>query len=180
MSLVNLTDIKIEENPTLFSNPYQFEITFECIQQLEDDLEFKVIYVGSAENSLQDQELESVLVGPVPVGVNKFTLTADPPKPDALPAEDILGVTVIILACTYKNEEFVRVGYYVNNEYLEEELKENPPTPVQYDKLYRNILADKPRVTRFNIQWDTPKTADKPAEENSMVDDQASVPAASG
>ncbi|KAJ1975089.1 Histone chaperone asf1 [Dimargaris verticillata] len=153
MSLVNITNIKIEDNPTLFLSPYQMEITFECIEPLQDDLEFKLIYVGSADNSLQDQELESVLVGPVPVGVNKFTLAADPPKPESMAPEDILGVTVIIVACAYKGEEFVRVGYYVNNEYLDEELKENPPATVQYDKLHRNILAEKPRVTRFNIKW---------------------------
>lgn len=38
------------------------------------DLEWKVIYVGSAEDQSQDQVLEEVLVGPVPVGVNKFLL----------------------------------------------------------------------------------------------------------
>ncbi|KAJ1920770.1 Histone chaperone asf1 [Tieghemiomyces parasiticus] len=156
MSLVNITDIKILDNPTAFQNPYHFEVTFECLQELEDDLEFKLIYVGSADNSLLDQELESVLVGPVPVGVNKFALTADPPKPESLQPEDILGVTVIILACSYKNEEFVRVGYYVNNEYTEEELRENPPETVAFDKVQRNVLAEKPRVTRFNIKWDTP------------------------
>lgn len=38
------------------------------------DLEFKLIYVGSAETETHDQVLESLLVGPVPVGVNKFVL----------------------------------------------------------------------------------------------------------
>jgi histone chaperone ASF1 len=42
----------------------------------------------------------------------------------------------------------VRVGYYVNNEYVDEELRENPPEDVLIDKLQRNILADKPKVTR--------------------------------
>lgn len=36
------------------------------------DLEWKVIYVGSAEDESKDQELDSCLVGPVGVGVNKF------------------------------------------------------------------------------------------------------------
>ena len=38
------------------------------------DLEWRVVYVGTAENDTYDQELESVLVGPVPVGINKFVL----------------------------------------------------------------------------------------------------------
>lgn len=36
------------------------------------DIEFKIIYVGSANNELHDQVLESIMVGPVPVGVNQF------------------------------------------------------------------------------------------------------------
>jgi hypothetical protein len=60
---------------------------------------------------------------------------------------------VIIITCSYRDQEFVRVGYYVNNEYIEEELRENPPDKVIFDKLYRNILADKPRVTRMPIKW---------------------------
>jgi len=49
--------------------------------------------------------------------------------------------------------EFVRVGYYVNNDYIDEELRENPPPQVDFSKLYRNILVEKPRVTRFLIEW---------------------------
>lgn len=38
------------------------------------DIEFKVVYVGSANGAEHDQILESVMVGPVPVGVSKFLL----------------------------------------------------------------------------------------------------------
>jgi len=60
---------------------------------------------------------------------------------------------VILLTCSYLAREFVRVGYYVNNEYTDEELRENPPSPPRYDLVTRSILADKPRVTRFPIAW---------------------------
>lgn len=36
MALVNLTNIVVLDNPTSFTNPFTFEITFECIQELED------------------------------------------------------------------------------------------------------------------------------------------------
>ena len=36
------------------------------------DLEWKLVYVGSAENEQYDQELEDVFVGPVNVGTNQF------------------------------------------------------------------------------------------------------------
>ena len=36
------------------------------------DLEWKIIYVGSASSESYDQVLDSVLVGPVPQGTHKF------------------------------------------------------------------------------------------------------------
>lgn len=41
----------------------------------------------------------------------------------------------------------------MNNDYADPFLLENPPQRVDVAKLQRNILADKPRVTRFPIDW---------------------------
>ena len=38
------------------------------------------------------------------------------------------------------------MGYYVNSEYDSPELNENPPELPMYERIQRNILADKPRV----------------------------------
>ena len=81
------------DNPTNFRNPFQFEITFECLQELDDDLEWKVIYVANPKDMAKDLVLDEILVGPVPVGINKFVLQADAPDPKALPKEELLGVT---------------------------------------------------------------------------------------
>ncbi|CCE79327.1 Piso0_001384 [Millerozyma farinosa CBS 7064] len=154
MSIVSLLGIEVLNNPAKFSDPYEFEITFECLEPLKQDLEWKLTYVGSSRSLDHDQELDSILVGPVPVGINKFLFKADPPSPELIPASELVSVTVILLSCSYADREFVRVGYYVNNEYDSEELRENPPAKVQVDHVVRNILAEKPRVTRFNIVWD--------------------------
>ena len=103
--------------------------------------------------SEHDQELDSLLVGPIPVGVNKFIFEADAPDLKRIPPSEILGVTVILLTCSYDGREFVRVGYYVNNEYDSEELNAEPPAKPIMDRVRRNILAEKPRVTRFAIKW---------------------------
>lgn len=169
MALVNVVNMVVLDNPTTFNNPFQFEITFECLQELEDDLEWKVLYVGSAHDTSKDQTLDEILVGPIPVGVNKFVLQADAPDPNQLPPDEILGVTVVLVTCSYQEREFLRVGYYVNNEYVDP----NPPPPVTMDEkgeplppppppkypqldlshVQRQILADKPRVTKFSIPW---------------------------
>jgi histone chaperone ASF1 len=83
---------------------------------------------------------------------------ADPPDTSRIPEQDALGVTIVLLTCSYRGQEFVRVGYFINNDYSDQELRENPPQKPQFDKMTRNILASKPRVTRFKINWDDTTT----------------------
>ncbi|GLU04676.1 hypothetical protein SLE2022_218130 [Rubroshorea leprosula] len=153
MSAVNITNVTLLGNPSSFLNPFQFEISYECLTPLKDDLEWKLVYVGSAEDETYDQVLESVLVGPVNIGSYRFVLEADPPDSSKIQEEDIIGVTVLLLTCSYMGQEFVRVGYYVNNDYDDEQLREEPPPRVLIDRIQRNILADKPRVTKFPINF---------------------------
>ena len=154
MSAVSLTSITVLDNPTKITNPFQFDIVFECVSPLNEDLEFKIVYVGSAEDNRYDQVLDSIMVGPVPVGINKFVFQADAPNFSLIPSSEILGATVVLIVCSYNNQEFIRVGYYVNNEYDSEELQLTPPETIQLDRIVRNILSDKPRVTRIPIRWD--------------------------
>lgn len=87
------------------------------------------------------------------------------PAPDftQIPDKDKLGVTVILITCSYIGQEFFRVGYYVNNDYDSEELRENPPAVPPIDHIVRNILFGKPRVTLFQIDWDK-NPEEQPAE----------------
>ena len=65
MSVVSLLGVKVLNNPAKFNDSYEFEITFECLEQLQKgewsrivcvesilsfslDLEWKLVYVGSA------------------------------------------------------------------------------------------------------------------------------------
>jgi histone chaperone ASF1 len=160
-------------NPARFTDPYRFRVTFECIAPLKDgacwdafclavsglttrrihsDLEWKLIYVSCPGQEELDQELDDCLVGPVPVGVNSFEFEGTCPDPARIPPEDVLGVAALILTGSYKDQEFVRVGYYQNTEYDNEEMKETPPATIHFDKLVRDI-STKPRVTRFQIKW---------------------------
>ena len=50
MSVVSILDVKILNNPAPFNASYQFEITFESLENLQKDLEWKLTYVGSAQS----------------------------------------------------------------------------------------------------------------------------------
>jgi histone chaperone ASF1 len=190
MSVVSLLGVNVLNNPAKFSDSYEFEITFECLEPLQKgqlfDLTYKqfktpilincrsrmevdlcrlcdlvrpsptpspILPRSNLHSTELDQELDSLLVGPIPIGVNKFIFEADAPDTTRIPDTEILGVTVILLTCAYDGREFVRVGYYVNNEYDSEELNADPPAKPLYDRVRRNVLAEKPRVTRFAIKW---------------------------
>jgi len=162
MAAVVVNNIEVNQQPGggAFTDPFQFEVTFECLDDLEDDIEWKVVYVGSADDQEHDQELESILVGPVPKGTMKFLLESPSPDVSKIPPHEIRGVTVVLVTCSYKDKEFVRIGYYVNNDYHTQEMLDNPPANMTTEQmiphLKRQILADKPRVTRYPIEWDNP------------------------
>ncbi|KAL5525271.1 ASF1 [Sanghuangporus sanghuang] len=153
MSIVTIKNVEFLNNPARFTDPYRFRVLFECIAPLPDDLEWRLIYVSSPGNEELDQELDSCLVGPVPVGTNSFDFESPAPDWRKIPREDLLGVAALILTGSYNDQEFVRVGYYQNTEYDTEELRENPPAQVMVERLTRDVNM-KPRVTRFQIKWD--------------------------
>jgi histone chaperone ASF1 len=160
MAAVQITSVNVLENPAPFASPLAFEVEYECLYDLKDDLEWKMIYVGSAESEKYDQQLDTVMVGPVMAGIYKFTFMADAPDTSKIPASDLVGVTAILLTCSYKEREFVRVGYYVNVEYTDEELRESPPEVPRVEQLTRSILADHPRVTKFPVPFDEEPAAE--------------------
>ena len=56
-----------------------------------------------------------------------YCVQAPAPDVNKIPVADAVGVTVVLLTCSYRSREFIRVGYYVNNDYTDAEMRENPP-----------------------------------------------------
>ena len=50
--------------------------------------------------------------GPIPVGTHEFLLEAGGPNPALIPAQEIVGVTVVLITCSYRDQEFVRIGEF--------------------------------------------------------------------
>ncbi|CAF3611237.1 unnamed protein product [Rotaria socialis] len=161
MVKVMISNVNVHNNPAKFLSNYTFEIKFECLEQLTQELEFKLVYVGDAKEDKQDQVLDVVVIDAVAPGTYKFVFEAPPPDPKKLPNDSDVDVSVILLLALYRNQEFARVGYYVFTEYDDPELRENPPVKVDFEKLNRNIAVDEPRVTTFPIIWDEQQSTDQ-------------------
>ena len=155
MASINILNIIPKNTTSKFTVPFSFEIIFEVLSNLKKEIEWKMIYIGSAEDKKYDQILETIEIdGPFHLGSMKFEFTGEAPDISKIPESEVLGVTAIILCCSYNNQEFFRCGYYLNNIYDNEEMNINPPEKVDKDRIIRSLLADKPRITRFDIDWD--------------------------
>ena len=60
---------------------------------------------------------------------------------------------MVLLTCSYRTAEFIRIGYYVSNDYTDPDMKENNPSPPKMDQLQRNILATNPRLNIEKKEW---------------------------
>ena len=155
MASINILNIIPKNTTSKFIDPFSFEIIFEVLSNLKKEIEWKMIYIGSAEDKKYDQILETIEIdGPFHLGSMKFEFTGEAPDITKIPESEVLGVTAIILCCSYNNQEFFRCGYYLNNIYDNEEMNINPPEKVDKNRIIRSLLADKPRITRFDIDWD--------------------------
>jgi len=156
MSNINISNLIVRNNPSPFLAPFCFSVTFECLQPIKEEVEWKVIYVGSPKDEKYDQVIDTFSIGPFPEGgIMQFDIESSPPDYSKIPEEDLLGVSAIIHSVSYEKQEFFRVGYFVYNNYEDPFLVENPPYPAQVDKIVRSILADKPRIIRHNIDWES-------------------------
>ena len=54
---VRVTDVAFLNNPCKLLEPFQVRVTFECMD-IDSDLEWKLVYVGSSENHERDQVRE--------------------------------------------------------------------------------------------------------------------------
>ncbi len=155
MASINILNIIPKNITSKFTDPFSFEVIFEVLSELKKEIEWKMIYIGSAEDKKYDQILETIEIdGPFKLGSMKFEFIGEAPDIKQIPESEILGVTAVILCCSYNNQEFFRCGYYLNNVYDSEEMNLNPPEKVDQSRIIRSLLADKPRITRFDIEWD--------------------------
>lgn len=173
MAAVNVLNVKyLNPNPCSATSPLEFEITMECIAQLEaKEVEWTMTYVGSAQDNKYDQLLDSVEVETM-MATMKFVFEARAANLFLVPKEDQLDNSAVILSAKYRGREFCRVGYYMRHEYPLEFIDSlrahnesalplvEPELPCG-DKLNLQVLqrlvdVENPRVTHYLIDWDAP------------------------
>lgn len=109
MASINILNIIPKNITCKFTEPFSFEVIFEVLSELKKEMEWKMIYIGSAEDKKYDQVLETIEIdGPFHLGSMKFEFIGEAPDINQIPETEVLGVTAIILCCSYNNQEFFR------------------------------------------------------------------------
>lgn len=157
---IQLVELELlTENPGLYKQPFRWRMLVDVAEQLADPLSISFVWVGSARSSQYDQVLDSFDVGPFVPGLSEFFLESDAPAVEAIPPEDVLGVTVLLICFQYRGQQFLRVGYYTQVAYFDDQLNAQPPAIPLADQLGRLLVMAQPAVTILPITWDTSATS---------------------
>lgn len=90
-SKVILDNISVKNNPALFQDSIELDITFTALDAIPSLLEWRVIYVGSAKNEEYDQVLEEFEIGPIPEeSTMKFTVECAAPDFARIPRDELI------------------------------------------------------------------------------------------
>lgn len=198
MSVCRLATAKPLELNAPYDKDLVFEIVLDVAEPLQEDMVMRCCFCTEPDKKTEaDHELEAIDVGNGPGlvrGIQKFQFEVPAPSKAKLEQSGVLEVAGLYLSASYRDQEFVRVGWYVRHEYDDPALNEegNQPPTIIWPKL-RRILSE-PRVTRFPILWDQPpatsevetpapaaseqSAAEEPAEKRPRVEGKAEAPAA--
>lgn len=58
MCLINITNVEVKNSVCSFTEPFLFDITFECLSSISSEISWKLIYIGKANDPSYDQVLE--------------------------------------------------------------------------------------------------------------------------
>ncbi|AFZ79867.1 chromatin assembly protein, putative [Theileria equi strain WA] len=61
MALINVTNIKVGNNFAPIQSPLVFQIEFECLEDLKNDVEWKIIYVTSDGSGYEKDSLQEAM-----------------------------------------------------------------------------------------------------------------------
>ena len=126
MSKIKVTNISIPVVKSPFNTSLKVNIEFEAFDSLSQDLQWKIIYIGSANSCEYDQILESFSFPVKEIGQCSFQVDVAPPDHRLIPSfDDFLGATLLMFSAMYNDNEFFRCSYFVYNNFENESVIQN-------------------------------------------------------
>lgn len=121
MSKIRITNIYIPTVKEPFLSPINIKIDFEAFDILKEHLDWKIIYIGSANSCEYDQILENFSFPVTQKGPCSFGVSVTAPNHEMIPTfDDLLGATLLMISAMYNGREFFRCSYFVYNNFDDE------------------------------------------------------------
>lgn len=152
---IEINNIIIHNTTSFFSQPFKLDVAYFCTQKLEKEVSWQLFYIIDNDES-KDILLKEVSTTPKNQGLTKFTITADALPISSIKQEDLIGVHALILKVLYRQQEFLRIGYFVYTFIQSDDTQPQPSLNSVFpaSALQRKIIIKSPTVTRFQIKWD--------------------------
>jgi histone chaperone ASF1 len=153
---IQLTELEmLSNNPAYFTDEMQWRMRLELLEEMTDVVTVSFYWVGSVASADYDQLLDEFDIGPLSVGVNELVLEHGPPAINGIPADELFEVTGLYIVFSYRDQTFLRVGYYAKIAFWDDRHMLNPPAQLDLSLLGRNVLMQRPMVTTYPVDWDT-------------------------
>ena len=162
MSLINIQNVVCMQNIQQLNDILSFKIRFDCLENINQEIEWKVTFISDPSDNKQDQILDQFVMGPLQKGTMEFQIQVD--SPNYSKVSQILEVSGLTISCSFYDQVFFICGYYVNHyiqdeqyrQWYEEQVQNGVQVGLDLQKVVRHIDSQNPRVTNCKIEWENP------------------------
>ena len=159
MGYLNVTKISFQRGGSKMEEALQLEVKFDCLKQIDNEIEWRVVYVADPNDSSQDQVLDQIFMDSLDYGASSFEWEVPAPDYSRLASPfDVFDTAILMVIILIEGREFFRCSYLMSCEYASEEMRDNPPERVEWAHLHRKISANNPVITVNETVWEKLKT----------------------
>lgn len=90
MGYFNITNVLFTSSTQKIDENFVLKIQFECLREIKQEVEWKVVYVADSDNKSFDQELDNIYMGSLKYGSSEFDWNV--PKPDYTKIPNVMEI----------------------------------------------------------------------------------------
>lgn len=98
MGYFNITNIEFLQSFQGLNESFNLKIKFECLRDISQEVEWKVLYVADSDDKSCDQELDSIYMNNLAVGASEFDWVVSQPDYSKIPnPAEIFDSTLLMI-----------------------------------------------------------------------------------
>ena len=116
MGYFNITNVQFASSSQKINDNFLLKIQFECLREIKQEIEWKVVYVADSDNKSFDQELDSIYMDSLNYGSSEFDWNVSKPDYSKIPnAMEIFDSTLLMLIVSINKYVVFIFGNWIND-----------------------------------------------------------------